>query len=158
MRYRTIEPVNGMPLHLTASPRGLRAIRFGISENGALNGDELDPFLEETAAQLTAYFEGRLTRFDLPLDLEGTSFQKRVWNALRAIPYGETISYAQLAEIAGSPKGFRAVGAANGRNPIPIIVPCHRVIQSGGGLGGYSCGLDVKRMLLDLENRYARRG
>lgn len=114
--------------------------------------DEYDPLITETARQLEAYFAGRLTDFDLPLEMRGTPFQLRVWQELRRIPYGRTISYAELACRVGSPKGFRAVGAANGKNPIPIVVPCHRVIESNGGLGGFSCGLAYKRRLLDLES------
>ena len=102
--------------------------------------------------QLRAYFRGELERFDLPLVLDGTDFQRRVWLALADIPYGQTISYAELAERIGSPKAVRAVGAANGRNPVPIVLPCHRVIGSDGSLHGYGGGLDVKAALLDLEN------
>jgi methylated-DNA-[protein]-cysteine S-methyltransferase len=94
-----------------------------------------------------------LKEFDLPLAMEGTDFQLRVWNTLRAIPYGETISYAQLAERIGNPKAVRAVGLANGSNPIPIIVPCHRVIGSDGSLTGFGGGLATKKMLLQLESK-----
>jgi methylated-DNA-[protein]-cysteine S-methyltransferase len=110
-----------------------------------------DPLLKEAASQVAAYFDGRLREFKLPLDLRGTEFQRRVWGLLLSIPYGETRTYAQIAVAAGNPAGTRAVGAANGRNPVPIIVPCHRVVQTGGGLGGYSGGLDIKRALLALE-------
>jgi methylated-DNA-[protein]-cysteine S-methyltransferase len=108
---------------------------------------------EEAIRQLQAYFRGELKEFDLPLRMEGTEFQLRVWNALRAIPYGETISYAQLARRIGNPKAVRAVGLANGSNPIPIIVPCHRVIGSDGSLTGFGGGLSTKKMLLDLESK-----
>jgi methylated-DNA-[protein]-cysteine S-methyltransferase len=101
--------------------------------------------------QLVAYFERRLRHFDLPLVLDGTKFQRRVWLALSDIPFGETISYAELAKTIGSPKAVRAVGAANGRNPVPIVLPCHRVIGSNGKLTGYGGGLDVKAALLDFE-------
>jgi methylated-DNA-[protein]-cysteine S-methyltransferase len=107
----------------------------------------------EVIRQLQAYFRGELKEFDLPLAMEGTEFQLRVWNALRAIPYGETISYAQLAERIGNPQAVRAVGAANGSNPIPIIVPCHRVIGSNGSLTGFGGGLPTKKMLLELESK-----
>jgi methylated-DNA-[protein]-cysteine S-methyltransferase len=103
-------------------------------------------------AQLTEYFDGRRTEFDLPLALHGTPFQLTVWRALCAIPYGETISYGQLADQVGRPTASRAVGLANGRNPISIIVPCHRVIGSTGDLTGYGGGLDRKRMLLNFEH------
>lgn len=101
--------------------------------------------------QLEEYFAGERTQFDLPLELEGTPFQKDVWLAVGEIPYGKTISYAELATMVGRPTAFRAVGQANGSNPIPIVLPCHRVLASGGGIGGYGGGLDMKRQLLALE-------
>jgi len=107
----------------------------------------------EVIRQLQAYFRGELKEFDVPLAMEGTAFQLRVWNELRAIPYGETISYAQLAARIGNPKAVRAVGLANGSNPIPIIVPCHRVIGSDGSLTGFGGGLSTKKKLLELENK-----
>lgn len=103
-------------------------------------------------AQLAEYFEGTRTEFELPLALHGTPFQLTVWRALRTIPYGETISYGQLADRIGRPTASRAVGLANGKNPISIVVPCHRVIGSTGGLTGYGGGLDRKRMLLNFES------
>ncbi len=108
------------------------------------------PVLKETAVQLEEYFAGERTGFDVPMELDGTVFQREVWAELSRIPYGETISYGELARRVGRPKGPRAVGQANGRNPIPIIVPCHRVL-AGNGLGGYGGGLSVKRALLALE-------
>lgn len=110
-------------------------------------GDALDAARE----QLDAYFEGRLQRFDLPIKPLGTPFQQKVWGELRQIPYGETISYAELARRVGSPSAYRAVGSANGRNPISIIIPCHRVISTAGTLGGYGGGLDRKLWLLKHE-------
>ena len=101
--------------------------------------------------QLEEYFAGERRAFDLPLGPVGTPFQRRVWAALERIPYGETISYGELARRVGNPSASRAVGAANGRNPIPIVIPCHRVIGSTGKLTGFGGGLDVKRALLDLE-------
>jgi methylated-DNA-[protein]-cysteine S-methyltransferase len=101
--------------------------------------------------QLRAYFAGELREFDLPLAPHGTDFQMRVWEALRAIPYGETASYQEVAAMVGKPHASRAVGAANGRNPIAVIVPCHRVIGADGTLTGYGGGLERKRILLDLE-------
>jgi methylated-DNA-[protein]-cysteine S-methyltransferase len=109
-----------------------------------------EPFTE-VADQLRAYFDGRLTRFDLPMVFAGTAFQKRVWSALQDIPYGETISYGQLADRIGQPTAARAVGLANGKNPIGIIVPCHRVVGSTGDLTGYGGGLPTKQRLLALE-------
>ena len=110
------------------------------------------PF-KEAIRQLEAYFEARLKDFDLPLVLDGTEFQLLVWRNLRKIPYGETVSYGQLARRIGSPDAARAVGLANGSNPIPIIIPCHRVIGSNGSLTGFGGGLPVKKKLLALESR-----
>ncbi|MFF1506527.1 methylated-DNA--[protein]-cysteine S-methyltransferase [Streptomyces sp. NPDC058326] len=106
----------------------------------------------EAIRQLDAYFAGELTAFDLPLHLIGTPFQKRVWEQLLRIPYGETRTYGELAEELGSPGSSRAVGLANGKNPVSIIVPCHRVIGAGGGLTGYGGGLDRKQRLLAFES------
>ena len=108
------------------------------------------PF-REAIAQLDAYFAGRLRRFDLALAPEGTPFQREVWSALTEIPYGKTVSYSELARWIGRPAATRAVGAANGRNPLPIVVPCHRVIGANGSLTGFGGGLSIKRRLLDLE-------
>lgn len=110
-----------------------------------------DQLFDEAAAQLSRYFERKLFTFDLPLKLEGTPFQIEVWNALKEIPYGKTISYGELARRIDRPKAVRAVGAANGQNPISIIVPCHRVIGSNGSLTGYGGGLKNKEALLALE-------
>jgi len=112
------------------------------------------PF-EEAVRQLRAYFEGDLKTFDLELVPDGTSFQLGVWRALREVPYGETISYGELARRIGNPHASRAVGAANGRNPLPIVVPCHRVVGGDGSLTGYGGGLHIKRALLDLERRHS---
>ena len=112
-----------------------------------------DPALMAAADQLRGYFAGELTDFTLPLAPEGSPFQRTVWSALRDIPYGETISYGQLANRIGQPSAFRAVGLANGANPISIVVPCHRVIGANGSLTGYGGGLDRKRFLLSLEQR-----
>ncbi|MFD8012960.1 methylated-DNA--[protein]-cysteine S-methyltransferase [Streptomyces sp. NPDC058955] len=106
----------------------------------------------EAIRQLDAYFAGELTDFDLPLHLEGTPFQLRVWEQLRLIPYGETRTYGELAEALGNPGASRAVGLANGKNPVSVIVPCHRVIGSGGSLTGYGGGLDRKQRLLAFES------
>ncbi len=111
--------------------------------------------LAEARAQLTAYFEHRLTRFDLPLRLDGTTFQRQVWQALQEIPYGETVSYGWVAHRVGQPTAARAVGLANGRNPVAVVVPCHRVIGASGRLTGYGGGLDRKEHLLALERTAA---
>ncbi|MEW2357880.1 methylated-DNA--[protein]-cysteine S-methyltransferase [Spirillospora sp. NPDC029432] len=119
---------------------------FGVPADG-------DTTFTPIAEQLRAYFAGELTAFTLPLAFQGTPFQQRVWNALQEIPYGETVTYGTLAQELGNPSASRAVGLANGRNPIGIIVPCHRVVGSTGGLTGYGGGLDRKRYLLDFEKR-----
>lgn len=111
------------------------------------------PILLNTQQQLNEYFQGQRQNFELPLDFEGTEFQKKVWQALLGIPFGETRSYRQIAEQVGSPKAVRAVGAANGQNPISIIAPCHRVIGSSGKLVGFAGGLDNKQILLKLEQQ-----
>jgi methylated-DNA-[protein]-cysteine S-methyltransferase len=110
-----------------------------------------DPVLLDAAAQLRAYFDGELREFDLPIAPRGTEWQLRVWAAVSAIPYGSTTSYSDIAATVCTRRACRAVGAANGRNPLPVIVPCHRVIGSAGALTGYGGGLDRKRALLDLE-------
>jgi O-6-methylguanine DNA methyltransferase len=109
------------------------------------------PGLGPVAEQLQAYFEDRLQQFDLPLDMRGTEFQREVWQALTMIPFGETRSYGEIAAQIGRPKAVRAVGAANGANPVPVVVPCHRVIGSNGTLTGFGGGLPLKQALLDLE-------
>ena len=114
-----------------------------------------DPVLARAATQLHQYFAGRRTEFDLPLAPQGTDFQRRVWAELLQIPYGETVTYGELARRLGNPTGSRAVGLANGRNPLGIVVPCHRVVGAGGDLTGYGGGLPRKRLLLDLEARVA---
>lgn len=108
--------------------------------------------LEAAVIQLQEYFQKKRETFDFPMKAEGTAFQTRVWEALKTIPYGETISYEELAERAGTPKGMRAVGNANGKNPLMIVVPCHRVVRKSGALGGYTGGVGIKEALLHLEN------
>jgi O-6-methylguanine DNA methyltransferase len=112
---------------------------------------ESDPAVRQLEEQLASYFDGHLRQFTVPLDLRGTPFQKRVWSEVETVGYGEVRSYAQVAGAIGTPKAVRAVGAANGANPVPIIVPCHRIIGSNGHLVGYGGGLDMKRQLLELE-------
>ncbi len=113
------------------------------------------PHLDRARSQLTEYFAGRRTAFDIPLDTPGSGFQGRVWSGLRQIPYGSTVTYADLAQETGRPGAARAVGRANGSNRVAIVVPCHRVVAAGGGLGGYGGGLDRKRQLLALESAAA---
>jgi methylated-DNA-[protein]-cysteine S-methyltransferase len=119
--------------------------------------DSAHPMLVEAERQLQEYFSGARTRFTVPLDIAGTPFQRQVWEALRSIPYGETRSYAEIADQIGSPRAVRAVGAANGRNPVSIVAPCHRVIGSGGQLTGFAGGLEVKARLLAFEQRTSAR-
>jgi len=144
------------PLMLAGDERGLRLVYFiaGRRPKSPQRDwtEDKTPF-KEVVRQLEAYFDGKLKDFDLPLILDGTTFQLLVWNNLRKIPYGETISYGQLAKRIGSPDAARAVGLANGSNPIPIIIPCHRVIGSNGDLTGFGGGLPVKKKLLALESR-----
>lgn len=109
------------------------------------------PVLRQARRELAEYAKGRRKRFEVPFELEGTHFQCEVWNALFAIPWGETRTYGEIARALGRPGAARAVGAAAGRNPLPVIVPCHRLVAAGGGLGGFSGGLEVKRKLLGLE-------
>jgi methylated-DNA-[protein]-cysteine S-methyltransferase len=138
-------------LTLMGGPSGLRALSFP-GRSAPLAEERRDPAaLAPVSAQLDEYFAGRRQRFDVPLDLVGTQFQLSVWQALLAIPFGETRSYGDVARTIGRLDRVRAVGAANGRNPIAIIVPCHRVIGSDGSLTGYGGGLHRKRVLLDLE-------
>ena len=134
------------PLTLTETDGALVRLEFG-GEGGSVR----TPLLCQAAAQLEAYFAGTRTTFDLPLAPKGTAFQRRVWEALQQIPYGETRSYGELAAAIGNPKASRAVGMANNKNPLPIFIPCHRVIGSNGTLTGYAGGLDIKVRLLQLE-------
>jgi methylated-DNA-[protein]-cysteine S-methyltransferase len=145
------------PLTIVASETGVRAVLFAHEDDkraaaladGVVDPDQ--PIVAKAARQLREWFEGRRRDFDLPLDLHGTAFQVKAWHALATIPYGETISYGQQATRIGEPNKARAIGAANGRNPIPIVLPCHRVIGSNGALTGYAGGLDAKRLLLQHE-------
>jgi methylated-DNA-[protein]-cysteine S-methyltransferase len=134
-------------LWLSRDEHGLSRVDF----HGVPGVRSDDPLLAEADAQLTAYFAGQRTRFELPLSPHGTDFQRSVWAAVGAIPYGATTTYSALAASLGRPSACRAVGAANGRNPLPVIVPCHRLVGASGALTGYGGGLDRKRALLDLE-------
>ena len=148
-------------LTLIASNEGLAAILWENDKPRrvplkVLAEDCTHPILVETERQLREYFAGRRKVFDLTLDPSGTEFQKKVWGALLAIPYGETRTYAEIARQIGHPTAVRAVGAANGRNPLSIVAPCHRVIGSSGALTGFAGGLDVKAQLLRLEGVAAK--
>src|ERR1700727_2507562 len=157
LAYKTIESPVGQ-LKLVASDKGLVAILW---ENDSprrvrltdLIANEKHPVLIETERQLREYFAGKRKAFSVALDMRGTRFQQDVWAALLAIPFGETRSYGQLAKQLGNPRASRAVGAANGRNPVSIIVPCHRVIGSSGKLTGFAGGLGTKAHLLGLEKQ-----
>jgi methylated-DNA-[protein]-cysteine S-methyltransferase len=159
MRYRSrrVDSPVGR-LELVATDAGLAAVLWPNDRPGrvrlAIDGeDAAHPVLADAARQLLEYFERRRTRFELPLDPAGTPFQRLVWHALLTIPYGETRSYAEIARQIGRPAAVRAVGAANGRNPLSIVTPCHRVVGSNGTLTGFAGGLEVKAYLLALEQQ-----
>jgi methylated-DNA-[protein]-cysteine S-methyltransferase len=157
LAYKTIDSPVGK-LKLVASDKGLVAVLWENDKPsrvrlGEMVADRRHPILLDTERQLEEYFDGKRKTFSVALDMRGTSFQKNVWEALLAIPFGETRSYGQLAKLLGNSKAMRAVGAANGRNPISIIVPCHRVIGSSGKLTGFAGGLGTKAHLLTLEEQ-----
>lgn len=136
------------PLLITANDEGVTAVAFLDTAPESVRPNAVT---REASSQLTAYFSKKLQKFDLPLTPKGTEFQQQVWHALLHVPYGETASYLDIAKAVGNPKGVRAVGMANGRNPIAIIVPCHRIIGSNKTLTGYAGGLERKQYLLNLE-------
>jgi len=151
VEWTEVQVVDDLKLRLVASKSGLRAVQFppfGLVEGGE---NPANTMMIEAAEELRTYFAGILRVFRVPLDLVGTDFQLSVWRQLLTIPYGETRSYAQIAEAIGRPTAVRAVGAANGSNPVAIVVPCHRVIGSSGKLTGYGGGLPLKKRLLELE-------
>ncbi len=142
-------------LHIVVSDAALHRIYFpGESWTEHYERDAKHPLITLTKTQLAEYFSGQRRIFDIPLDPEGSEFQKKVWNVLRKIPYGTTLNYAEEAKRAGKAAAARAVGSANGKNPIPIIIPCHRVVPKSGGLGGYSGGEHRKALLIKLERHY----
>src|SRR3954468_1527637 len=155
-RARVDTPIG--PLTLVASDAGLRAVLFAGQPpaEGVPAGEH--PTLDEAARQLRDWFAGSRTAFDLPLDLDGaTAFRRRAWLALAAIPYATTRSYGEQARVLGAPRAARAVGAANARNPLPVVLPCHRLVGADGALTGFGGGLDVKRALLAHEAATAAR-
>jgi methylated-DNA-[protein]-cysteine S-methyltransferase len=154
LQWTEVTLVDDLKLRLVASNCGLCGLQFEPFVTVEGERDDDSALLHETADQLRAYFDRKLREFSIPLDLEGTEFQKDVWQQLREIPYGETRSYVQIAEAIGRPKAVRAVGAANGSNPVAIVVPCHRVIGSSGRLTGYGGGLPLKKRLLELEGAW----
>lgn len=148
---RTIDTPFG-PLRIVTDDVAVLQIWFGAGEM-----DDSSPLLDRAVVELSEWLRGERRGFTLPLAPQGTPFQLSVWEALRGIPYGETRTYAEIAAVVGRPSASRAVGAANGKNPLPIIVPCHRVIGAGGSLTGFGGGLPVKQWLLAHEQRYAGR-
>jgi methylated-DNA-[protein]-cysteine S-methyltransferase len=148
----TLVASDGKLAGLYLDVRGHEPGRAVLGE-AATPGDGCDPVLALAAGQLREYFAGSLTRFTVPLELDGTPFQRAVWAGLQEIGYGQTLSYGELARRIGSPAASRAVGLANGRNPVAIVVPCHRVVGADGSLTGYGGGLDRKQFLLALEQR-----
>ena len=142
-------------LFLVASEKGLKGIYWKKQPSGLMSSlkrtSAADKILVDTERQLNEYFFGKRKVFDISFDLEGTDFQQTVWQALLSIPFGQTVSYANIAKKIKNPKAVRAVGSANGKNPVCIIIPCHRVIASDGSIGGYAGGIDIKEKLLTHE-------
>ncbi len=158
MQYRTLDSPFG-PLLLAGDHDGLRFLLFTGGRHAVKPKGDWEPdrgSLNDFSQQLSSYFAGKLRKFELPVAPDGTTFQRAVWSELQRIPYGETISYGELARRLGNPKAVRAVGLANGSNPISIVIPCHRVIGSNGSLVGYGGGLPVKQALLALEGGQRR--
>lgn len=154
--YRFDTPLGS--LHAVSSAIGLISLRFDDTNCTEEKNNSIHPLLLQVERQVQEYCIGDRQEFDIPLDLRGTEFQRTVWNSLLQIPYGETWSYAEQSRILGRSKAIRAIASANGRNPVAIIVPCHRVIGSDGSLTGYAGGLDLKRKLLLLESPQPRYG
>ena len=153
VQYKIASPIG--PLYLVASPKGLRGV--GWKKQSAQLKKSLnrsftqEKILDDARIQLTEYFGGKRKRFDIPFDLEGTKFQKQVWDGLSKIPFGKTVAYKDIARGIKNPKAVRAVGSANGKNPVCVMIPCHRVIAADGSIGGYAGGIGVKQKLLKLE-------
>jgi methylated-DNA-[protein]-cysteine S-methyltransferase len=151
LEWTVAECDEGLRLRLTAGDAGLRSIEFDSIRPPSGEPATSNPILDDAIRQLQAYFAGTLRRFTIRLDPRGTEFQLRVWRELETIPFGQIRSYSQVARAIGAPRAVRAVGAANGSNPLPIVVPCHRVIGASGKLVGYGGGLPLKQRLLELE-------
>lgn len=154
--YYSEEIISGIKIIVLASSKGIKKIFLNPKKNlpdlsAATKLRSEDPYLFGVFNQLKEYFESARKVFDVPLDIDGTGFQKKVWDELQKIPYGKTISYKTLAEKLGDVKAIRAVGKANGQNPVAIIIPCHRVVGADGSLIGYASGLDIKEKLLQIE-------
>lgn len=151
--FKTFFQTSNVILKIESDDIAIKAINF---VNEIKESSDIQPeILGKAKQQLQDFFEGKLLVFDLKLDPEGTDFQKKVWNLLCKIPYGKTWTYAEMANKLGDPKVIRAAASANGKNPVAIVIPCHRVIGTNGSLTGYAGGLENKRFLLDLENRIA---
>jgi methylated-DNA-[protein]-cysteine S-methyltransferase len=154
VQWSEVNVLDDLKIRLVASNSGLQALQFHPFGPPVGERNDANRWMKQAADELHAYFTGILRIFRVPLDMQGTDFQLSVWNYLVKIPYGETRSYAQVAESIGRPQAVRAVGAANGSNPVAIIVPCHRVIGSSGKLTGYGGGLPMKKRLLELEGAW----
>jgi methylated-DNA-[protein]-cysteine S-methyltransferase len=157
LAYKTIDSPAGK-LKLVANDKGLVAVLWAKEKPnrvplGEVENRETHPLLVEAERQIAEYFARKRRSFSVPIEMQGTSFQKQVWDAMLAIPFGETTTYGELAQRLGRPQAARAVGAASGKNPLSIIVPCHRVVGSTGKLTGFAGGLDAKTLLLELEGR-----
>ncbi len=160
-KYHSFFTIDNIHFTVITSTNGIREIIFNIEKDNSklVNTIQLqpeDPDMFNVYPQLKEYFSGERKQFDLPLEIEGTEFQKRVWNELLKIPYGRTISYKELAVRLGDEKVIRAAASANGANPLPVVIPCHRVIGSDGSLIGYGGGLEIKEKLLVLEGSRQR--
>ena len=158
MHSKTYERIIDSPvgkLHLVATDKGLRELNFVKAPGKAKMASDVHPVLDQAEKQLTQYFSGKRHSFDVKLDMHGSVFQLKAWRALQQIPYGKTISYGEQAVRVGNKKAVRAVGGANGRNPICIVVPCHRVIGANGTLTGFGGGLKIKQYLLEHEKKHA---
>ena len=156
--FNASEIIGDIKIDIIVSSAGIRNIllnRNSLTENGFEKVSSGDPIVADAFNQLSEYFKRKRKSFNLQLEIIGTEFQKKVWNELSKIPYGETISYNQLAIKLGDKKSIRAAASANGANPLPIVIPCHRVIGSDGSLVGYGGGLDVKKKLLELEGNWS---
>ncbi len=147
-------PIGGIAIQ--GSKTGVSAIQFSAAPPMEKQPDTPPVFLQDCARQLEEYFAKKRTAFDLPLDLQGTDFQKKVWSELLKIPYGKTVSYLDIALAIGDKNATRAVGMANNKNPIAIVVPCHRVIGKNGSMVGYASGVNRKKQLLDLEQPFVQ--
>ncbi len=154
--YFAASEISGLHFKIFTSHKGIRQIFINrkegtLEESNLINLHPDDPFMFNVFEELSEYFKRKRKKFSVPLDLHGTNFQVKVWHELLKVPFGKIITYSGLAKKLGNEKLTRAVGTANAANPVPVIVPCHRVINTGGTLGGYSAGLNIKRKLLELE-------